>query len=178
MPIAAHARPLRVARHPDAAGHCWIAAAGVALTALGVYSTLGTPSAPIRATQVTWSPPLAVVSAAWVALNAAGTAAAGLLWRERRESRAARGALLLLSLAAVLHLAWLGTFLLIAPSPGPLLWLVLVLLLALDLVTSALACTAWNASRAAGVLLFVVLAGLLAGTALALGDTALATTAL
>jgi tryptophan-rich sensory protein len=114
----------------------------------------------------------------WVALNAAGVAAACLLWRERRESPAARGALLLVALAAVLHLAWLGAFLLLAPNPGPQLWLVLVLLLALDLVTAALACTAWNASRASGVLLFVVLAGLLGGTALALGDTALATTGL
>jgi hypothetical protein len=60
-----------------------------------------------------------------------------------------------------------------APAPGPHLWLVLLLLLALDLVTAALACTAWTVSRPAGALLFVVLAGLIGGTALALGDTVL-----
>lgn len=173
MPIAASPRVARVLRHPDAVGHCAIVGGAVGLTALGLYATASPVSAPIRAGQVAWSPPLLVVGIAWVALNAAGTVAACLLWRERRDSRAAQGALLLLALAVVLHLAWLGAFLVAASAPGPQLWLVLVPLLALDLVAAALASAAWSASRAAGVLLFVVLAGLLAGTALALGDTVL-----
>lgn len=173
MPIAVHARVLRVRQHPDAVGHCWIALAAIALTALGLYAAAAPVSAAVRSAQVAWSPPLPVVCAAWVALNAAWTVAACLLWRERSESRAARGALALLALGAAIHLGWLGAFLVSAPAPGPHLWVVVVLLLALDLVTAAAACTAWNGSRPAGVLLFVVLAGLVGGTALALGDTAL-----
>lgn len=178
MPTVANAAVVRVPRHPDAPGHCGIALAAAALTALGLYATTAPTSALVRSAQVAWAPSLLVVCVVWVALNATGTVAACLLWRERRESRAARGALALLALGAVLHLAWLGAFLLAASAPGPSLWLAVVLLLALDLTTAAIAGTAWTVSCLAGALLFVVLAGLVAGTALALGDTALLATSL
>jgi tryptophan-rich sensory protein len=150
-----------------------ILAVAVALTALGLYCTSPSASAPIQASQVAWSPPLALVRIAWVALDAAVTVAGLLLWRERRRSAAAHGAVRLLAVTALLHLGWLVAFLVTAPVRGPHLWLVLLVLLALDLATAALACTAWAVSRPAALLLFVALAGLVGGTALAVGDTAL-----
>ena len=173
MPTAAHARAVRFPRHPDAAGALVILGVAMALTALGLYCTSASASAPIQASQVAWSPPLALVRVAWVALDAAVTVAGLLLWRQRRRGTTARGAVRLLAITALLHLGWLVTFLLTAPLRGPLLWLVLLVLLALDLATAALACTAWAVSRPAALLLFAALAGLVGGTALALGDTAL-----
>lgn len=173
MPIPAHPRAVRLPRHPDLAGPLWILAVAVVLTALGLWTTTSSVSAAVQAAQVAWSPPLALVRLVWVALNSAAAAAGLLLWRARREGRGARGAILLLAVAAVVHFLWLVAFLMAAPGPGPQLWLVLVALLVLDLVTAALACAAWTVSRPAGVLLFVVLIGLVGGTALALGDTAL-----
>lgn len=178
MPIAESARAARSPRHPGVPGSVGILTAAVLLTALGLSCTSRAVSAEVQAAQVEWSPPLVFLRIAWVALDAAVTVAALLLWRERQQGRAARGALQLLVLTALLHLGWLVTFLVTASLPAPHLWLVLLVLLALDLATAALACTAWTVSRPAGVLLFLVLAGLIGGTALALGDTALASAVL
>lgn len=150
--------------------------AALLLAALGVATTTPAVSDWFRAgPQVPWTPALTTVTVIWTTVDILNGIAGWLLWRARsgRRRRDAAPVFLLYCAQFALQVLWLLAFMAQSLVAGGMLWVVFALVVLLDLTTAATAFAAWRVSRPAAVLLLVILAWLLYGTALSWGDTAL-----
>lgn len=121
-----------------------------------------------------WTPQTAVFTVAWTVVYLLDGIAGWLLWRSVR-----RGADLvpyvLYWVQIALQAGWLVAFLAQSLVHGAWLWGVFAVIVMLDIATAVTASTSWRATRPAAILLLVVLAWLLFGTALSGADTILRT---
>jgi benzodiazapine receptor len=148
--------------------------AALLLAALGVATTTPAVSDWFRAgPRVPWTPALTAVTVIWTTLDLLNGLAGWLIWRARSRRSDAAAVFLLWCAQYVLQVLWLVAFMAQSLVDGGLLWVVFALVVLLDLTTAAAAFAAWRVSRPAGLMLVVILAWLLYGTALSWGDTAL-----
>ena len=146
----------------------------VGLAVLGLLTT--TPLASAWFTdgpRVEWTPQIWLFTAAWAVIYAVDAVAGWLLWSRRVASDGADIALALYWVQIGLQAAWLLGFMAQAFVAGAWLWGVFAVIVLLDVVTAITALSAWRISRPAAVLLVLVLAWLLFGTALSGAETIL-----
>jgi translocator protein len=143
-------------------------ALALALSLLGLLTTTPLASGWYTAgPSPDWTPQTWVFALGWTVVYVLDGSAGWLLWRRRAAAPYSSGVLLLYWVQIGLQALWLIGFMAQGLVAGAGLWLVFAVIVALDVVTLVAATTAWPVSRAAAVLLMVVLAWLLLGTALA-----------